>query len=73
MGKAMLIEGIATEACGYHCVRKSGTDIYELVKYANDQFEWILSDLSLVYQRTTTFTVLDVPLASINSTIWHLD
>ena len=57
MGKAMLIEGTDTE----------GTDIYELVKSANGQFEWILSDLSLRYQRTTTFTVLDVPLSSINS------
>ena len=67
MGKTMLFEGIATKHCGLQCVRKSSTDIYELVKSANGQFEWTLSDLSLLYQRTTTFTVLDVPLESINS------
>ena len=49
MGKVMLIEGIVAYPCVDQCVRKSGTDIYELLKSANGQFEWILSDLSLVY------------------------
>ena len=52
MGKAMLIEGIISGG-----VRISGTDIYELEKSANGQFTWILSDLSLKYNRTTSFTL----------------
>ena len=52
MGKAMLIEGIISGG-----VRISGTDIYELEKSANGQFTWILSDLSLKYHRTTSFTL----------------
>ena len=72
MGKVMLIEGIVPYPCVDQCVRKSGTDIYELLKSANGQFEWILSDLSLKYQRTTPFIALDVPLSSINSTLYLL-
>ena len=60
MGKAMLIGSTSSDTS-----RICGTDIYELEKSANGQFEWILSDLSLTYQRTTTFTVLDVPLESL--------
>ena len=62
MGKVILFE---SESNGDHS--KSGTKMHELVKSANGQFEWILSDLSLRYQRTTTFTVLDVPFGSIHS------
>ena len=39
MGKVMLIEGIVPYPCVDQCVRKSGGDIYELLKSANGQFE----------------------------------
>ena len=58
MDKVILIGGSDDET------RLSGTNMYELVKSPNGQFEWILSELSLKYPRTT-FTVLDVPISSI--------
>ena len=67
MGKVILIE---SESNG--SPSKSGTKMHELVKSANGQFKWILSDLSLKYQRTTPFIALDVPLSSINSTFYLL-
>ena len=72
-GKVMLIEGIQCPTCYPQCPKESGTAIFELVKSANGHFEWILSDISLKHPRTTTFTVLDVPLTSINSTLRYLD
>ena len=58
MDRVILIGGSGDES------RLSGTNMFELVKSTNGQFEWILSDLSLKYPRTT-FTVLDVPISSI--------
>ena len=58
MDKVILIGGSDDDT------RLSGTNMYELVKSPNGQFEWILSELSLKYPRTT-FTVLDVPISSI--------
>ena len=46
--------------------RKSTTKIFELEKSTNGQFEWILSDLSLTYPRTTPITVLNVPLSFVS-------
>ena len=58
MDKVILVGGSGDES------RLSGTKMYELVKSPNGEFEWILSDLSLKYPRTT-FTLLDVPLSYI--------
>ena len=67
IGKVILLE---SENNGDYS--KSGTKMHELVKSANGQFEWILSDLSLKYQRTTPFIALDVPLSSVNSSLYLL-
>ena len=63
IGKVLLIGG--SETIEEYDSLISATTIYELEKSPNGYFEWILSDFSLKYPRTTTFTVLDVPFKSI--------
>ena len=57
----MIIGGISNK----YGLKDSSTQILQLMKISNDQYSWVLSEISLENSRTTPFTVMNVPASLI--------